>query len=151
MNVRLLAASRGEKHRLDVLHGGDVRQHVYVLVAWQLFERDGLLLLPHPPLALHGAPQVDRPVPVAVHHLRLHVWELVRIPEGLRRGDAVAVQAVDGNAGGGQVRHQRLGVLTHQPAFCETDVRVEFLIVLHGVVVGGGLDKNLEVENRKIK
>lgn len=56
MNIKCLAALRGEQHSLDVLHGGDVCQHVDVFVPWQLFEGHRLLLLPCPAFALHGAP-----------------------------------------------------------------------------------------------
>ena len=117
-------ASRGAQQGLDVGHGGVVEQHVDVLVPGQLQQLDGLTLLSHPAAALGGALPVDRAVPVARHHLhRLGVGELVGVAEGLGRGHAAAVQAVDGHPGRGQVRDQRLCVLAYLPALGETHVR----------------------------
>lgn len=142
-------ASRGEQHGLDVSHCREVQQHVHVFVPRKLFQHHRLFLFPHPPPALHGTLQVDRPVPVAKHHSGLHIGELVRVLEARRRGDAAAVQAVDSHAGGREVGHQGLGVLSHKPAVFETDVRVEALVVHDGVVCVGRLHQDLVVDGWK--
>lgn len=115
-----------------------------MLVPLKLLQEDGLLLLSHPPLALDGAPQVHRPVPVSVYHCGLLVREVVGVVEGLRRVDAAAVQAVDFHVGRQEVGHQRLRVLPHQPAVIEADVFVEPSVVLHRVVDRGCADQNLQ-------
>lgn len=141
-----LTCSWREQHVLDVGHCGVVEHHVDVLVAGQLQHLNELRLLPQPAAALHGAAQVDRAVAIAHHHRRrLGVGELVGVAEGLGRGHAAAVQAVDGHAGRLQLGHQRLRVLADLPALGEAHVCEEALVVGRRVVVGGRLDEDLVV------
>lgn len=129
-----------EQHFLHVSHSGEVLQHGHVLVVRQLLHEDGLPLLPHPAAALPGAQQVDRAVALAVHHRGLLVGELVRVLEGLGRGDAGAVQAVRGHAGRREVVDQLLRVLAHGHAVGEFDAIEEVSVVADCVVELGRLD-----------
>lgn len=115
-------------------------QHAHVLVVRQLLHEHGLPLLPHPAAALLGADEVDCAVAVAVHHRGLLVGELVRVLEGLGRGDAGAVQAVGGHAGRREVVDQRLRVPTHGQAVSVINVLEEVSVVTNCIVEFGRLD-----------
>lgn len=117
-----------------------------MLVLRQLEHGHGLLLPIGPVAALLGAAEVDGAVAVAVQHGGIHVGELIRVLEGLRRGDPAAVQAVDGHAGWREVVDQRLGLLMHGPAVLKANVLVEPLVVQHCVVGGRRLDEDLKGE-----
>lgn len=111
-----------------------------MLVVRQLLHEHGLPLLPRPAAALLGADEVDGAVAVAVHHRGVLVGELVRVPEGLGRGDAGAVQAVGGHAGCREVVDQVLRVPTHGHAVSEINVIEEVGVVMNCVVELGRLD-----------
>lgn len=115
-----------------------------MLVVRQLLHEDGLPLPPHPAAALLGTDEVDGAVAVAVHHRGVLVGELVRVLEGLGRGDPGAVQAVGGHAGWREIVDQLLCVATHGQAVSKINVSEELSVVTNCIVETGRLDQDLE-------